>query len=200
MNDAKSANRIRLLVIISLCGLLALVSFWLLQVIRNQEVGGAPQLGRNEPDYYVQKFVFVRMSKAGQPQYIISGDKLTHRPLNDSSEVLLPVVQSLSPDQPPVTIHAKRALVDQDSSKVQLLGNVDMERSASAKIESLRLKTEALLILPDDDLMQTDLPVEITMGKSVLTGTGMSANNGTREFRLSNQVHAIYRQPETAAH
>jgi lipopolysaccharide export system protein LptC len=47
-------------------------------------------------------------------------------------------------------------------------------------------------VLPDDDVVQTDKPVEITMGQSKLNGTGMFANNATRELRLSSNVHGTY--------
>jgi lipopolysaccharide export system protein LptC len=34
--------------------------------------------------------------------------------------------------------------------------------------------------------------VEITLGQSKLTGTGMMANNATRELRLTSNVHGTY--------
>ena len=36
---------------------------------------------------------------------------------------------------------------------------------------------------------------EITLGRSVLTGVGMLANNATREFRLMSKVHGTYQPP-----
>ncbi|UUZ51714.1 LPS export ABC transporter periplasmic protein LptC [Massilia sp. B-10] len=33
---------------------------------------------RDEPDYIVEKFSFVRMDANGQPHYLFYGDKLTH--------------------------------------------------------------------------------------------------------------------------
>ena len=58
------------------------------------------------------------------------------------------------------------------------------------------LKTEYLLLLPDEDIARTDKPVEITMGQSIMTGTGMIANNATQEFQLLHNVRGTY-QPRT---
>jgi lipopolysaccharide export system protein LptC len=52
-----------------------------------------------------------------------------------------------------------------------------------------------MLLLPDEDVMQTDKPVEILFGQSKLTGTGMFANNATRELRVSSNVHGTYQVP-----
>lgn len=198
MIDTRSANRFRLAVILALGAMLALGSFWILEVMRRGVTDGVPNLPRSEPDYYVEKFNFVRMSQTGQAQYNISGKKLTHNPTDDSYAIQLPIVNSLSSDRPPMTARAEQAVVDHDYTKVHMHKNVQIDRPATAATEHFHLKSEYLLILPDDDVMQTDAPVEITLGTSRLTGTGMFANNATRELRLSNNVHARYQPPVPA--
>ena len=89
---------------------------------------------KSEPDYIVEKFSFVRMTLAGKPRYIVSGDKLTHHPDSDIADVVRPVVQNLS---------AAAAADDDDgearrastrsSNVVDLMGNVDIERPAAAR-------------------------------------------------------------------
>jgi lipopolysaccharide export system protein LptC len=193
MNSAQSANRFRVSVIIALATVLALGSFWLLEVMRQRSADLMPDKPRSEPDYYVEKFNFVRMSKTGQAQYSISGKKLVHNPVDDSHAIQLPVVNSLSNERPPMTTRAERAIVNGDNSKVHLYDDVQIDRPATPANEYFHLKSQYLLLLPDDDVMQTDKPVEITLGTSLLNGTGMVANNATRELRLSSDVHATYR-------
>jgi lipopolysaccharide export system protein LptC len=199
MNSARSASRFRLAVIMALGAMLALGSFWVLEVMRKGVNDSLPDLPRTEPDYYVEKFNFVRMSETGQAQYNISGMRLTHNPVDDTAAIKLPVVNSLSKERPPMTSVAERALVDRDNSKIHMYDNVNIDRPATADTEYFHLKSEYLLILPDDDVMQTDKPVEITLGTSKLTGTGMVANNATRQLRLSSNVHATYQPPPPAA-
>lgn len=192
MTDTRATHRFRLAVILALSAVLALGSFWILEVMRKGVSDSNPDLPRSEPDYYVEKFNFVRMSKSGQAQYNISGKKLTHNPVDDSYAIQLPVVNSLSNERPPMTTRAERAIVDRNSSKVHMYDNVHIDRPATATSEHFHLTSEYLLILPDDDVMQTDKPVDITLSTSKLTGTGMFANNATRELRLSSNVHATY--------
>lgn len=199
MNSARSAHRFRLAIVMALGAMLALSSFWVLEVMRKGVDDSLPNLPRIEPDYYVEKFNFVRMSGTGQAQYNMSGMRLTHNPVDDTAAIKLPVVNSLSKDRPPMSSVAERAVVDRDNSKIHMYNNVNIDRPATAMTEHFHLKSEYLLILPDDDMMQTDKPVEITLGTSKLTGTGMVANNATGQLRLSSNVHATYQPPPPAA-
>src|SRR5437588_8368406 len=108
----RTAHRGRLAAIMLVGAGFALGSFWLVQLITQGELGAGGQGLRNEPDYIVEKFSFVRMTPAGKPRYIISGDKLTHHPVDDISDVDRPVVRNLSPVQQPITMNARRARID----------------------------------------------------------------------------------------
>ncbi len=197
-SHAKSSHRFRLIVIITLGIVAALGSFWLLEVMRKQVNTVVPPSLRTEPDYYVDNFNFVRMAKTGQAQYLLSGAKLTHNPQNDSVDIQLPIAQNLSPNQAPVTMRAIRGNLNQNSNTIQLNGDVQVTRPPTDKAESLRLKTETLLILTDDNIMQTNDAVEIMMGNSILTGVGMTANNATGVLRVLSKVHSVYHAPTTA--
>ena len=43
--------------------------------------------------------------------------------------------------------------------------------------------------------MRTDQPVEVLFNQSKLTGTGMVANNATREVKILGDTKAIYQPP-----
>jgi lipopolysaccharide export system protein LptC len=190
--SARSPMRFRLVAILAPTIALALGSFWLLEVMRRTAGGFLPSPQRSEPDFYVEKFNYVKMSKTGSAQYHISGTRLTHNPEDDSYDITLPVINNLGNVQAPMTIRSERAQVNSDNSQVRLYDNVHMDRPASPTNEPMHAKTEYLLVLPDDDVMRTDKPVELTLGRSKLTGTGMMANNATRELRLTSNVHGTY--------
>ena len=189
----RTAHRGRLAAILMIGVFCALGSFWLVQLMESGEVGLRGDALRNEPDYIVENFSFVRMTPAGQPRYIISGAKLTHRPLDDVSEVDGPVVKNLSnAAQPPMTITAKQARIFQSKDQVDLFGNVDINRPASPAADQFRLRTEALTILTERDQMKTDRPVHIVSGASTVTGTGLFVDNAARQMRIDSRVHIIY--------
>ncbi|MEN3364214.1 MAG: lipopolysaccharide export system protein LptC [Burkholderiales bacterium] len=179
--------------VMALMIVLALGSFWILEVMRRSSSDFVPTVARTDPDFYVEKFSYVKTSSTGSAQYHISGAKLTHNPKDDSYDIELPVINNKgSGTGSPMTVRADRAHVNSDNSKVHLYDNVRMDRPASAKSEPLHVRSEYMLVLPDEDVVQSDKPVEITLGKSVLNGTGMFANNATRELRLSSNVHGTY--------
>ncbi len=187
-----SGNRVRLAVIVGFFSLLALGSFWVLEVMRRGIDVNAPVAPRAEPDYYVEKFVFARMSKTGQPNYNVTGTRLTHLPQNDMYEVQLPVMNSRSNPESPMTMRAERGLIEHASNKIHMYQNVQLDRPASANAEHFHLDTEYLLTLPDEDVMRTDKEVRIKLGESRLNGVGMLFNNATRQFQLSHQVRGFY--------
>jgi lipopolysaccharide export system protein LptC len=193
MSDNRSVRRFRLVMVMSLMIALALGSFWLLEVMRRSSSDFVPNVPRSEPDFYVERFSYVKMSRTGEARYHISGARLTHNPQDDSYDVELPVINNNGSNHgSPTMVRAERARIDGDSSKVHLYDNVHMDRPASPKSDRLQVKSEYMLVLPDDDVVRTDKPVEITLGKSTLNGIGMFANNATRELRLSSNVHGTY--------
>lgn len=193
--NAAPGQRFRLPLLIVLTAGLALGSFWLLEILRQGKPVQGPAAVRSAPDYYVQQFDFIRMAEDGQPRYRISGAKLVHYPLDNSSEIELPVINRLEKDKPPMMIRADQARIEDEDSKTHMRGNVIVDRPATPMAQYFHLESEYLLVLPDDDIVETDRPVHILFGQSVLDGTGMYANNATREFRLSSSVRGTYRAP-----
>jgi lipopolysaccharide export system protein LptC len=176
---------------------LALGSFWMLEVMRRNNIDIAPKVDKGEPDYIVNKFTLVRMSASGHARYRISGEKLWHYPENDSFEIQQPRLINLAQDQSPMTLRSDRAVVENIARKVHMYRSVKADRPAFAGHSHFELDTEYLMVLPDDDIMQTDKAVKVQVGMSRLTGVGMFANNATREFRLAKNVQGTF---QTAVH
>jgi lipopolysaccharide export system protein LptC len=175
---------------------LALGSFWLSEVLRRTADDVIPNPERREPDFYVEKFSYIKMAKTGAARYHFTGEKLTHNPQDDSYDIVQPVVTNMGDAESPITMRAKRGRVNSDNSQVHLYDNVRLDRPATADSDAIHVRSEYLLVLPDDDVMKTDKPVEITMGQSKLTGTGMLANNAVRELKLTSNVHGTYQPPQ----
>ncbi len=191
MKNLRSTYRFRCM-LLALCGILALSSFWLVQIMNKDTDELLPKPERVEPDYYLEHFNYVQMSPTGEPRYKISGDLLTHNQLDDSFDIQKPIVHSLDKEKPPMNLRADRGKVKDNNTKVYLYGNVNADRRKTVMAENFHLKSEYLLLLPDEDVMQTDLPVEIMLGQSVLNGIGMSFNNSTRVLKMFSKVHGVF--------
>ena len=195
MRNLRSAHRWRLTLMLALVGALALGSFWVLEVMRKSTEDRMPGAARSEPDYYLENFSFVKMSPSGSARYKITGQRLTHYPLDDSYEVRQPRVHSQGEALAPTTMRAERARIEDDNSKIHLYDKVEIDRPASGANARFHLASEYLEFLPDDDVMRSDQTVHLTLGNSTLTGAGMVANNATRELRLSGNVRGLLQAP-----
>jgi lipopolysaccharide export system protein LptC len=189
--NKRTAHRWRLLALMLAGVFFVFGSFWLLQVMRGDERGPNVNVG-NDPDYIIDNFSFVRMSETGQPRYVISGERLTHRPADNTSVIDKPVVQSMSTDHPHMTMTANTAHVNQDQNQIDLAGNVDISRPGSKTSQPLRIRTEALTVLPDEEISKTDKPIEMKLGAASVTGVGMVANNATQQLTLGGRGRIIY--------
>lgn len=187
MRKEKTAHRWRLGLTLTAGVLLACGSFWLVQLLNRSADDLRADLRANEPDYIIERFSAVRMSKDGKPSYIVSGDKLVHRPVGDISDIEQPEVRSMAEGRPPMDIHAARARVDENNSRVTLKDNVRVERAASGKSAEMVMTTQALTVYPDEDRMETDQPVQVVQGGTSMTAQGMRANNATREVHLQGR-------------
>jgi len=201
----RTAHRWQLTLIMMIGVFVAAGSFWLVQLVN--QAGGEAQadMFRNEPDYIIDRFSMVRMNKEGQPSYIISGDKLTHHPIGDSSDIDKPFVHGIASaagsaggERPPMNIHADTAHVDQGNTRVKLNGNVDVVRPATGTTQAMRMQTPTLTVFPDEERMETDAPVDLNLGGSTAKGTGMQFNNATRQVQLGGR--GTITMPPRAAH
>lgn len=195
MTDTRPVNRARLTVIIVLTAVIALASFWVVEVMRRTAEDAAVDRPVGEPDFYVEQFNFVKTSPTGLVQYHIAGERLTHFPDTGSYAIQNPVVNSVLEDGPPMRTRADRAIVENDQTHIHLYDNVVSERPASAATSYFRLRSNYVLILPEKDLMQTDKPVEVLFDRSRVTGIGMIANQATREVQVLNNSRAVYQPP-----
>jgi lipopolysaccharide export system protein LptC len=180
----RTAHRWRLLAIMLVGVFFALGSFWLVQVMQERDDGSGRLNVGNDPDYIIDNFSFVRMSETGKPRYVISGERLTHRPADDTSEIENPVVHSLAAERPPMTITARHALVTQNQKQIDMSGDVDVQRPAGGANQALRIRTEALTVLPDDEIAKTDKPVKMTLGSATVDSVGATVNNATQQAQL----------------
>jgi lipopolysaccharide export system protein LptC len=188
----RTAHRARLAAIMGLGVAFALGSFWMVQVINQGDAAGPGAGMQNEPDYIVENFSFVRMTPAGKPRYIVSGDKLTHRPVGDISDVERPVVQNMTSARQAMTMNAQRGRIDHGKSVVDLEGRVDVQRAESPAARRMTMKTEQLTVFPDEERMTSSQEVTMTLGAASIRGVGMQADNAAQTVHFSNSGRIVY--------
>jgi lipopolysaccharide export system protein LptC len=176
--------------------LLAAGSFWLLEVARRGDTTGAQQEQRTEPDYFAEDFRYTKVALNGQAEYVVEGKKLVHTPADDVSHVERPVVYSYSKERPAMTLRSDTARINGDHSEVHLHGKVHLDRPQARGNETMTVDSEYMLVLTNKDIVKTDRPVHITLGKSTLDGVGMVADNRQQQVSLLSRVNGTYVQPD----
>jgi lipopolysaccharide export system protein LptC len=173
--------------------MLAAFTFWLERATRGEGIGPNPNL-RHDPDYWVDKLVLRRFDIDGSIQYTINAVRMTHFPDDDTTEVDEPRVAYFQ-EGTTTTLTARQAWMDKEGQHVRLQDDVRMVRTEPQGTISV-FDTSLLNVTPDDEYAQTDAPVTITQGRSVMHGAGgLEVNNKTRISVLNGPVTGtIYRE------
>ena len=172
--------------------LLAAVSFWGLEVARRSGTEVPVETVRTEPDYFVENFSLVKIAANGVAEYVVSGKRLDHYPLEKLSIITQPVIKSFSKKGSPAILHARSAEANDDQSKIHLREHVRLERPKSRDNKELIVESEYMLLLPNTNIIKTDKLVTAKLGNSTITGAGMIADNNKQELTLHNKVHANF--------
>jgi lipopolysaccharide export system protein LptC len=196
-NGQLSAQRLRISVFIAVLIALLMGSFWILKLVRQSDAGDGFTRDKGKPDYYIEQFKYVKMNTEGLPRYEITGDKMVHLPDIEAYDVTKPIFTSLDKGKAPMTLRSERASITDNETQIHLYDAVHAQRAPFKNAQRMQLSTEYLLILPDEDVMKTDLAVDFTIGTSTMSGVGMIADNKTQELRLLHNVRGTYREERT---
>lgn len=80
---------------------------------------------------------------------------------------------------------SKTAIMEQGGKRIVMNGDAYVHRQPDANNDLLDVRSQQLIILPDEDVVYTDLPAEVLKGRSRMNGTGMHYNNRTRQLQVS---------------
>jgi lipopolysaccharide export system protein LptC len=179
---------------------LGLFSFYLSQVAeREQASRSAPRPASTEPDYFVERLALLTMDERGQPAYRLEAKQLQHFSQDDTTVFESPVMVSLDPARPRVTVTARRGRMLDGGEEAHLQGDVQVTRAGTANAAPLLAETEFAVVLPSQDIVRTDRPVTVVQGPNRLSGVGMELNNRTRQLRLDSRVSTVWQPPPESA-
>lgn len=146
MNNLRSTYTLRLVV---LAAALALGSQWLVEVMRHQTYNILPETPRTDPDFYVEKFNFVRMGKNGEAHYSLRGSQMLHYPADDSYLVLNPIMHSYGgTDRLSMVSQSKLSTVHNNTIEVHMYDDVHLDPATVANFPEFPVE-DVLSLLPD---------------------------------------------------
>lgn len=144
-----------------------------------------PRRLTHEIDSWARHFVMLRTDQDGKPINRMEGDYVEHYPDDDSYHVTAP--RAIGQQQAnPITIGtADTAVMENGGTRIVMNGQAHVLRQQDANNDALDVRSEQLIILPNEDIIFTDLPAVVVKGHSRMSGTGMRYNNQTRQLQVS---------------
>lgn len=178
----------RVLLVLAMLGAAAVAGWWLRERI-HQRAGpdGQPQ-AQAVPDYYMENFTIHSMNQAGKPRYALTAKQMLHYAEDDHSDVTKPHALLYRPLGPPYVLDSERGRILKDGEQVDLLGQVDIDRSASTHNRPIHVTTRNARVFPNRDYAESDEFTVITSDASHLEGVGMRAWFDERRLQLLSKV------------
>ena len=166
--------------------LVALVfgTWWAADYAQRAILTDPPRKMTHEMDSWTTNFVMLRTDVDGKPINRLEGDRGEHFPDDDSFHVTTPRAVGQQPGNPITIGTATTAIMDQGSKRITMIGNAHVHRQGDANNDPLDAFSERFVILPNDDVVYTDLPARVIKGQSTMHGVGMRYDNRTRQLQV----------------
>ena len=175
---------------LSLLLALAVLTFWLRYATELPEERRDGK-NRHDPDFIISDSVLRKLDATGRLQYTLNSVEIRHYPDDDSTDMIKPHLIYLYPTRPSLTMRSERGHSNKEGQQVDLYGDVQITRAASAKDVEMNGYTPELTVFPDDEKAFTKSPVLITKGKSWLKGVGMQIDGRAQTYVLESQAFAV---------
>lgn len=171
--------------------LTATLSWWLFTQVQLSGDTAAREKA-HRPDFFLDDFTLTTMDETGRPKHRVTAPHMVHYPDDDTAEVDDPYVEIYRPDAPDWRIRARFAWISPGGERVRLQREVHVDRVGDADHAPLTMLTEELLALPDDQYMETDLPVTFLSPGWNVQAVGMKSWLDEGRMRLLSQVRGVH--------
>ncbi|KND61087.1 putative transmembrane protein [Candidatus Burkholderia verschuerenii] len=163
-------------------------TYWLLQSSLPPAKQSAEQPKRHTADYFADNFSVSELDTTGTTQYRLTAKSMVHYEDDENSDLTLPAMRMFQPQKPQVTATAERGTVNSDVSIVDLYDHARILRAPGYGDPQMQADSQHFRVLVNDDVIETEKPVRLQRGPSVMTANGMNYNNVTREMKLYGNV------------
>lgn len=177
----------RLPALIALLLLITLVvgTWWAADYAQRAIPVDPPRRLTHEMDSWARDFVMLRTDPSGKPINRMEGSYAEHFPDDDSYHITAPRAVGQQAANPITVGTANTAIMENGGQRIIMNGDAHLHRQQDANNDALDVRSQQLIIVPDEDVIFTDLPAVVLKGNSRMSGTGMRYDNKTRQLQVS---------------
>ncbi len=172
--------------------ILAITSIWLLSGEEEKKQTTIENEYTRTSDYSMTDFILTMMDDSGTPSRVIEGDKLSHYPDDDSTEILFAIARVIDQRKDTWIMSANKGKTQGKGEQIILTGNVIITRQDNNEIE---LRTEKLTIDTLQNTAYTDLAVSIISPYGNTNAVGLHAALADKMINLHSRVRGHYNAP-----
>ena len=185
-------NKLSSILVILLITLIALTSYWLkLEVIK--ELYSEKSLLASGPDFYLDEFSAQQTTENGDIKFILAGKKMTNYDYLNKTYLINPKFTKYENGNPFSWITGGNGEITNLGDEIIVRKNVVLMRLATSKKKAMKLFTDSLNILPNDDIIFTRSPVKIIQEPNIeINGVGMKYDKKENTFKLLSNVKVHY--------
>lgn len=173
---------------------LAAIVYWFVQMGEHTAANTTKKNLQHTVDYLAENFSVSILNEQGTTHYRIHGNKLAHYEDDLSYDVTDPQLRAFLPAQPQLTVRADFGTMSGDNEKIELFGNAQLLRDAKLSAQNtivsapLSARSDFFRLFPNKDILETDRPIELRHGASLINAVGATYNNVNRVLELHNNV------------
>jgi len=179
-------ERFPALIALFLLTALVLGTWWAADYAQRAVQIDPPRRVTHEMDSWARHFVMLRTDPSGKPINRLEGEYAEHFPDDDSYHITSPRAIGQQEGNPITVGTSKTAVAEAGGKRIVMNGDAHVHRQQDARNDPMDVRSQQLIILPDDDIVYTELPAQVVKGHSRMNGTGMHYNNKTRQLQVSS--------------
>jgi len=189
-------ERVTLYLPLTLMGLLALATWWLVRNAPQVLLPETPARPTHEADYFMRDFSVKSFDADGRLQSVVRGRLGQHYPDTDTLEIDHVDIRSTNAQGRVTTATARRAISNADGSEVTLLGDAVVERAApqvagQREVPVLRLQGQRLQAWAQTERVRSDDPVTLVQGGDMVTADTLDYDNKAGLLRMDGHVRGM---------
>ncbi len=145
-----------------------------------------------DPGYAARDAELIETGPDGRPTYVLHAELIRQRPREGRIDLEKVQMSVRDTQDNHWTLQADSGRIFQDTSRVELAGDVRVSGLLADQPDPAEIFTQRLAFDTQTEIVSTDAPVTLTWSGRELRGTGLVASLKEGRVRLESDVHGLF--------